>query len=184
MNILKLINIVLLGLLAASATGCATSDPYHQPQANTSYGKSNTVFEPGPDPGMDIMESYKIKADRIPTNHQMVVTWDLQMSPMRQARPEQRRNCEVLIKPKGSLNFIVHKCDEIKRMGSDRLVVFDYNGARMAINLSSQPGGYVQNGFCESGYWSPGRSLTVPVVWSTHNAVKSGGGLRQIIGCR
>lgn len=182
----KLIKIYFLGLMVIFfTTGCAMTDPYHRPQPATQLGSADMVSVPGPESGMDVLESYRIGADKIPTNHQMMVTWDLTIYPSRRSqRTEQRRNCEVLIKPAGALNFNIHTCEEVRRIGPDRLVVFNYHGNRMAINLSSQPGGYVQNGFCERLLISPAQTVTVPVVWSTTATIRTGDPIRIAVGCR
>lgn len=177
--------IVLLGLLAISSAGCVAVDPFYTPQPNT-YGSASTISVPSGIEGVDTTTSAFHLASRVPQEESMQVSWDLTLYRASGSwnRPPMRGNCEVLIKPAGSINYIRYDCDRVEKIGRDFMVYYSFKGSEIAVNLQTMPGGFVRNGFCEREIWSPAYQMTARVVWQSHETARPSRGPARAIGCK
>lgn len=182
---LKFIPLALVsGLIAA-----CVSDPYG-PRAPEMFPTERTFTPSQRAVFNEIVDLYgaNINPDISPTNAQFRVSYQLEMQSARSSRANTREECEFWIRPEGSLTWDIEYCDDVRVNGRNVTILFEEftetGRPRMrGIPISELGGGWIKNGFCEWGNWSPGRRMTVEVIYSNTREARRVDSLEQTIGC-
>lgn len=195
----KFISSMLLFFGLMVMAGCVSPNPAYYPQPNEyyptcpdgSYNCSRPLSTAGTSTYGDATTIFGDRQTMLPSNSAIEVSWDLKLYSSRRgsSRAPERRNCEFKVRQPGAIDSIVYRCDRVEVVDRTIDVYFwyiDEQGVETlrSIDLTAMPGGYIQNGFCESRMWTPSRTMTTRVVWATNNPERGHDPLRRAVGCR